>query len=50
MTVIIKVDTGILDTLMNRRSNMNLSLCLLVTLMKQHLDMRTYKVGKQKRQ
>ena len=31
-------------TLTNSRSNMSLSSCLLFTLMKQHLDMCTYKV------
>jgi len=33
----------------NCRSNMSLSSCLLVTLMKQHLDVCTYNVGTQQR-
>ena len=39
------------NTLTNSRLNVSLSLCLLFTLMKQHLDMCTYKVvTKQRRQ
>ena len=37
------------NTLTDSRSNMSLSLCLLVMLMKQHLDMYTYKVKTQQR-
>ena len=37
------------NTLTDSRSNMSLSSCLLLTLMKQHLDMCTYKVGTQQR-
>ena len=37
------------NTLTNSRSNMSLISCLLVTLMKQHLDMCTYKVETQHR-
>ena len=60
---IIKEDTGLCNkdyqdfrkfnslrnTLTNSQSNMSLSSCLLFTLMKQHLDMYTYKVGPQQR-
>jgi len=37
------------NTLTNSRSNMSLSSCLLVTLMKQHLDMYTCKIETQQR-
>ena len=37
------------NTLTISRSNMSLSSCLRVTLIKQHLDMCTYKVGTQHR-
>ena len=37
------------NTLTDSRSNMSLSLCLLITLMKQHLDRYTYKVETEQR-